>query len=113
MAPAETLFLLVFSHFLVDFGLQSSFIANGKDRTKPLPGVPWYHPMTAHCVMHGGGVYFATGSVTLGCLETVVHFAIDDSKCMGRFGWNADLALHLGCKVLWLALLINFPHLVP
>ena len=106
-------YMLVIGHYLFDFGLQSKFMADGKNRRKPLPGVPWFHPMIAHCVLHGGAVYFVTGSMTLGLLETAAHFAIDDSKCDERFGWHVDQALHLACKLLWLFLLVQFPGYVP
>jgi hypothetical protein len=106
----EVFFLLVFSHYLFDFGLQSEYVAKGKNRYKPLPGVPWFHCLAAHSVMHGGGVYLATGNPILGILETAVHFAIDDQKCRGRLGYHVDQALHIGCKVLWIYLLFNSRH---
>nr|WP_250808541.1 DUF3307 domain-containing protein [Neorhizobium tomejilense] len=113
MAWPELLFFMVFLHYLGDFGLQTAHIAHGKNRIKPLEGCHWFHPMMAHCTIHGGFVYFATGSLILGLLETAVHFLIDDSKCNGRFGEHVDQALHIACKVLWLVIFFNFPEFVP
>ena len=46
-----------------------------------------------------------TGSITLGVLETLSHMLIDDFKCANRISYDLDQALHVGCKVVWLALL--------
>ena len=99
----ETFALLLFAHALADYPLQGDFLAKGKNRTSPIPGIPWQHPMAAHCVIHGGLVGLVTGTVWLGIAETVAHWLIDDAKCRGRFGYHTDQALHVACKVLWCA----------
>jgi hypothetical protein len=106
-------FVATVLHYLCDFALQSEFMAKGKNRFKPLAHTHWFHPMMAHCAVHGGSVYLLTGSVGLGLLETVAHFAIDYSKCGGRFGEHVDQALHIACKVLWVTLVHSFPGLIP
>lgn len=113
MSFPDVLFLLVFLHYLADFGLQSSFIALGKNRFKPIEGTSWVHPMAAHCFIHAGFVYLATGfSLRLAVLELVCHFLIDHSKCKKSFGEHTDQALHITCKVAWALLLVYAPEWV-
>jgi len=97
----EMLALLVFAHALADYPLQGDFLARGKNRTAPIPGVPWRHPLAAHSVIHGGFVGIVTGSLWLGFAETTAHWLIDDAKCRGRFGFHTDQGLHIACKVVW------------
>lgn len=99
---------LVFGHALADYPLQSEFLAKAKSRRAPIPGVPWMQALAAHSVIHGGAVGLATGSVALGCAEAVAHALIDDAKCCGRLGYNADQAAHIACKVAWCAALAIF-----
>ena len=98
---ADMLALLIFAHFLADYPLQGDFLARGKNRTTPIAGVPWYHPMAAHSVIHGGFVGVITGSVWLGVAETVIHALTDDAKCRGHISYTADQAIHIGCKIVW------------
>jgi len=72
---------------------------------KPIPGVPWYQCLMAHALIQAGGVALVTGSVLLGGLEAIAHFGIDYLKCRGAFSYNIDQALHVACKVAWMALL--------
>jgi hypothetical protein len=97
--------LLVAAHALADYPLQGEFLARAKNRFQPLPGVPWYQAMGAHAAIHGGMVGLITGSVLLGLLEALLHFAIDDAKCARRIGFNTDQALHVACKLVWVVLL--------
>lgn len=101
----EIFALLIFAHFLADYPLQGDFLARGKNRMAPIPGIPFYHPLTAHAVIHGGFVGVITGNLGLGLAEAVIHWIIDDSKCRGRISFGTDQALHLGCKILWVLLL--------
>lgn len=100
-----TFALLIFAHALADYPLQGDFLARGKNRTAPLPGVPWQHPLAAHSAIHGGFVGLVTGSLILGVLETVAHAVIDDMKCRGIIGYHVDQALHISCKILWVVLI--------
>ena len=98
-----TLFLLICGHFLVDYALQSEFIAKAKNRNQPIPGIDWQWVMTAHCAMHAGVVYLITGSILLGLIEFVAHFVIDVTKCDVKITFNEDQYLHIVTKVLiWL-----------
>jgi hypothetical protein len=45
-----------------------------------------------------------TGQPLLGLAEWGLHALIDRGKCQGRYGINTDQALHLLCKLLWVAL---------
>ncbi len=105
-APLGMGLLLVFAHFLCDFSLQSDRMAQekqpGHDRT-----LAWGWWLTAHAATHGLVVALITAQPLLGLLETLAHALID--WCKGRFRWSMalDQGLHLGCKLVWLLLLIH------
>jgi hypothetical protein len=98
------LFWLLVGHALADYPLQGDFLAKAKNRSAPIAGVPWWQALSAHALIHGGMVAAITGSVWLGVAETVAHWLIDDVKCRGRIGFNADQGLHVACKLLWIAI---------
>lgn len=106
MATIELLALLIAAHMLADYPLQGDFLARGKNRTAPIPGIPWQHPMAAHCTIHGGLVGIITGSLWLGLAETVAHWLTDDAKCRGKISYHMDQSIHIGCKVVWVAILL-------
>jgi hypothetical protein len=100
-------FWLLVGHALADFPLQAGPMAVEKCRRSASDlqrTVPWFYWLSAHALIHGGAVFFVTGSLFLALLETVVHWLIDFAKCEGLFGIHADQALHVGCKVLWCVL---------
>ena len=104
------LFFLLAAHALTDYALQNETIATCKGRhcdNLIAKSLPWYYWLTAHALIHGGAVYWATGSLSLGLLETVVHWLIDFGKCEGWFGIHVDQALHVGCKIVWCLLIAN------
>lgn len=107
----ETLALLIFAHALADYPVQATWIATTKNHRQPHPsGYPWYQSLAAHSVIHGGFVGIITGSLWLGIAEAVVHFVIDFCKSDGAFGdghraINIDQSLHIGCKLIWVAVL--------
>jgi hypothetical protein len=92
---------LLAGHAVCDYPLQGDFLARAKNRTAPLPGVPWYQALGAHAIIHGGTVALLTGIPLLGLAEAAAHAFIDDLKCTGRIGFNADQALHVACKAAW------------
>ena len=94
-------------HALCDYPLQGDFLARAKNRTAPLPGVPWYQALGAHAIIHGGTVALLTGIPLLGLAEAAAHAFIDDLKCTGRIGFNTDQALHILCKVAWVGIAIG------
>ena len=109
LSVVQTFCLLIFGHFLGDYALQNDFIAKAKNRFNPVPGVPWYHALGAHSVIHGGIVGIITGSVVLGIFETICHFKTDDCKCAGKLTFNQDQATHIIHKIFWILYILTFP----
>lgn len=101
MSFFPTLLVLLLGHALADYAWQGDFMAKAKNRASPLPSVPFYQPLIAHCAIHGGLVYLVTGSLWMAFAEMVIHGFTDDAKCMGRITYNTDQAIHVACKVLW------------
>lgn len=100
------LFLLITGHFLADYPLQGDFLARGKNRTAPIPGVPFWQCLGAHAFIHGGIVALITGNVWLGIAEVICHAVIDNAKCVGNISFNEDQVLHLICKLLWFSIFV-------
>lgn len=110
LTQAGLLFWLVISHFALDYPLQGDAVAVEKSRHSKSAlqaHVPWYYWLTAHALMHAGGVALVTGSVALGGAELCAHWAIDFGKCERWYGIHVDQALHLACKVAWLCLAVR------
>ncbi len=107
----DTLVMLVLAHFLADYPLQGDFMAKAKNRSAPIPGVPWQWVMAAHAFIHAGLVYVITGGWLFLIVEFFLHFLIDDLKCKRELSFGADQFLHLMCKLLY-ALLITAGTLV-
>lgn len=105
------LIALLTAHALCDYPLQGDFLARAKNRTAPIPGVPWWQALAAHSMIHGGAVALITGIWWLGVAESAVHWITDDTKCRGGIGFNADQAIHISCKLAWfgIALAIGAP----
>ena len=101
---SELFALLIFGHAMADYPLQGDFLAKAKNRFAPLAGTPWYQALGAHAAIHAGSVGIITGSLFLSVCEFIAHCLIDDAKCAGRLTFNQDQALHIACKVLWIAL---------
>lgn len=101
MDPALMLIALLTAHALADYPLQGDFLAKAKNRTAPIPGVPWQQALGAHVVIHGGLVALITGIWWLFFAEAAIHWLTDDAKCRGRIGFNTDQTIHIGCKVAW------------
>lgn len=96
----ELFFLLIAGHFVADYPLQGDFLARAKNRFNPVPQVPWYQAMTAHCAVHAGAVFLITGLWWAALIEFICHFAIDDTKCAGKLTYNQDQFLHILTKLL-------------
>lgn len=108
MSPLDIFALMLAGHAVADYPLQGDFLAKAKNRANPIPGVPWYHGLLPHAAIHGGMVGLITGSLTLGIAEFVAHCFIDDAKCTGRISYDTDQALHVACKVAWVAVLVIY-----
>jgi hypothetical protein len=118
-AAMEIFFLLMFGHFAMDYGLQTTFIAvekshlHGKDPDRPdvKPIAPWYQVLLAHSWLHAGAVYLVTHSLTLAIFELIAHWCIDYTKCSNKLTYNQDQALHFGCKLLWAIIFSLYPSI--
>lgn len=97
----QMFFYLLCGHALADYSLQTDFIAKGKNRRTPIPGVPWYYIMLSHCLIHGGTVGLLTGNIYFAVIETILHFIIDVIKCEGYTNIHQDQAAHVVCKVIY------------
>lgn len=110
--PALLLFALLVGHAIADYPLQGDFLARAKNHRAPVlaangQAFPWWIALGSHALIHGGAVALVTGSALLGLAETVAHVAIDYGTSEGKTGgYVGDQALHVACKVLWLALLL-------
>ena len=112
MQEFELLFQLLVVHVVLDFMLQPDIMAQAKCRhskhhergNRDFPA--WYYWLGAHSTAHGGGVYLITGSVGLGMLEILLHGVIDYLKCERVTTLAQDQALHVACKIGYVAFLI-------
>ncbi len=95
---------LIFWHFILDFPLQGDFLSKAKNKYKPIDGIPWIWPMTAHSFIHGAGVYIVLGVWWISLFEFISHFIIDTIKCKGLISFNIDQILHITLKFVWLGL---------
>lgn len=94
------LLLLCAGHALCDYPLQR-FLSEAKNHMKPIPGVPAWQALLAHCFIHMGMVLLITNSIPLAVAELVIHFYTDEAKCDNRISFSQDQAIHYGCKILW------------
>ena len=101
----QTLSLLIAGHAVADYPLQGDFLSRAKNHKAPIQGVPWYQALLAHAAIQAGMVGIITGSMWLGLAEFMAHVLIDYAKCDGRISFNQDQALHVACKVVWIAIL--------
>lgn len=92
-------------HALADFPLQGDYIAKHKARPQADNKSVWIVTLTAHCVIHAGGVWLISGSLAYAAAELVLHGVIDVCKGEGKFGLITDQLLHLGCKLVYALLL--------
>ena len=108
MQAFEMLFLMLAAHALCDYPLQGDFLAQGKGSfSKPHFGIPWWHCLTAHAIIHGGAVAVITGSAWIGVVETALHWIIDFSKCKKLTGINTDQFLHVACKLAYVVFIFR------
>ena len=107
MEPHMMLIALIAGHALADYPLQGDFLSKAKNRSAPIPGVPYWQAMGAHVIIHGAIVAFVTGIWWLFFAEAAIHWLTDDAKCTGKISYNQDQAIHLACKVLWLLIALG------
>lgn len=95
---------LIGAHCFFDYAGQGDFMSKAKNRSAPIPGVPWRTVLAGHAAIHGAAVAVITGLWWLFLTEAAAHYLIDDLKCKGKLSFNQDQAAHFGCKVVWFAL---------
>lgn len=110
---AYTFLSMVFFHFLFDYPLQGDFLSKAKNHLDSIPTVPWYQALFAHAFLQAGGVFYATMSFTLAGLELIAHIVIDYAKCSKKISYNVDQALHIGCKIVWMLILVSMSGVIP
>jgi hypothetical protein len=103
-AFGTVLFWLMVGHAVADFALQSDFMAKAKNRHTDAGKTYWPYALFAHSMIHGGAVAAVTGSVILGCVEAVIHALTDFWKCEGKLSLKQDQFIHIGCKVVYAAM---------
>ena len=106
-------FQLLVGHVMGDFVFQRSIMATSKCRhaeiyktaSKRFP--PWYYWLLTHALVHGGAVYFITGNLALGLIETALHTVIDFGKCEHWYRIHVDQALHILCKLAYVYFILQ------
>jgi hypothetical protein len=96
----------VVMHALGDFPLQGDYIAKQKSRRHADSFSVWIVALSAHSVIHAGGVWLVSGSLAFGVAELFAHGVIDVAKGEGKFGLIPDQLLHLSCKVVYAVMLV-------
>jgi hypothetical protein len=104
--PAGLFFAFVIVHALGDFPLQGDYLARVKIRSQAANTKDWLIALTAHALIHGGGVWLVSGSAILGLVEVVLHWIIDLQKGEGRYGIATDQLLHVGSKLAYVLVLV-------
>ena len=105
--PLALFAAFVVVHALVDFPLQGDYIAKQKSRRHADNQSVWIVALTAHCVIHGGGVWLVSGSLAFGFTEMILHALIDLGKGEEKFGIVTDQLLHVACKLAY-ALVLGY-----
>ncbi len=103
MHVLEMLIYMIAAHFLLDYALQGDWMSKAKNATLDLvPGERiWPLALFGHALLHATAVQLVTGYWLLFAIELGIHFITDYRKCVGRFGYNHDQYIHLGCKVFY------------
>jgi hypothetical protein len=103
---------LLIGHALADYALQTDFMARAKNRhlTRAVsdapPGTLWLYVLSAHAAIHAGAVWILTGCGWLGLAEFILHWLIDWLRMENRISFCTDQFTHLGCKAVYVALMV-------
>jgi len=103
--PLALFAAFVVMHALADFPLQSEYLARQKSRKSASSRGDWLVALSAHCVIHAGGVWLVSGSLAVAAAEFILHGLIDIAKGEGKFSLVTDQLLHLGCKLAYVLVL--------
>ncbi len=119
--PAEAgafalLFAFIIGHALADYPLQGKFLAIKKNRHIKTadymgegPPSLWVYCLTAHALVHAGTVWviLATfglpAAAIIAFVEFVLHWIIDFAKCERWTNFHQDQAMHILCKIGYIA----------
>lgn len=103
------LFFLIVAHALADYPLQGDFLAQAKNRHTELGQLigAWPLCLIMHGLIHAGAVMLILHSLPLALLELVLHCLIDLAKNEKKISFITDQALHLACKVLYVAIVFS------
>lgn len=102
---------LLIAHALCDHPLQGQFLALNKNRhyrrknTDLRTATLWPYCLTAHALIHAGGVWLVTGSYLLGIAELALHWLVDFLKEEKIINLHLDQLLHILCKVAYIVAL--------
>lgn len=102
----ELFVLMAMGHCLADYPLQTDRMAVEKCAGKDV-NLSWKWWLSAHAGVHGLVVALLTGMPFVGLAEWLIHIAIDYGKCKHLYRLPADQALHIGCKLIWAAIVIS------
>jgi hypothetical protein len=103
----------VIIHALADFPRQGDYLAKQKTRKNASSCSEWIMALSARCVIHAGGVWLISGSIGFAAVELIPHALIDLGKVEERYGMAIDQVLHIGCKLMYvLVILVDLPHLI-
>ncbi|MCW1922143.1 DUF3307 domain-containing protein [Luteolibacter arcticus] len=105
--PLALFFAFAISHALADFPLQGDYLARTKQRREAKNLSEWLISLTAHSLIHAGGVWIVSGSAIIAVAELVLHWLIDLGKGEGLYGYATDQALHLSCKVIFVIVMVK------
>ena len=103
--PLALFAAFVVAHALADFPLQGDYLARQKSRKQADSRSDWIVSLSAHCVIHAGGVWLVSGSLAYAAVELILHGLIDLGKGEEKFGLATDQILHLTCKLAYALLL--------
>lgn len=90
-------------HYIADRVLQPGWLSQHK-RSDAL--LNRWQALALHGVAHGFFVALITGSAVLAVAEAIAHAAIDRGKGRGWYGMKTDQALHVLCKLAWIAAIV-------
>ena len=85
----------MYAHAIADFALQSDTMIKCKSWKENGNWLMWF---IAHAFINGAMVYFVTGSMKLGLIETVLHGITDAVKCGGFTNPDEDQEIHIAYK---------------
>ncbi len=111
-AALPVFFALMIAHALCDHPLQGQFLALHKNRHYRAqdPNLPtnalWIYCLSAHSLIHAGGVWLVTGSCLLAIVELTLHWLIDFLKEERIINLHIDQLLHMMCKVFYTLALV-------